>query len=48
MPQNLTNEKSTLIKVMAWCRHMASLGHNGLRVKQDAQNLNDNLLLKAD
>ena len=32
MPQDLTDDKSTLVQVMAWCRcHlMASLGHNEL------------------
>ena len=34
MPQNLTDDKSTLVQVMAWCqdlqRHMVSLGPNEL------------------
>ena len=34
MPQDLTDDKSTLVQAMAWCldpcHHMASLGHNEL------------------
>ena len=30
MPMDLTDGKSTLVQVMALCRHMASLGHNEL------------------